>query len=66
MSGIRVTFLVLALVFVGILGWGVKTGRMPDKGGDIDRARQPIMFWIGGAMIAYYAIIFLYVAFTAA
>jgi hypothetical protein len=64
-SGIRVTLLVFALVFVGILGWGVKTGRMPDKGGDIDRTRQPIMFWIGGAMFAFYTIICLYVAFTA-
>jgi hypothetical protein len=31
MSGISVGFLVLALFFVGMLAWGVNTGRMPEK-----------------------------------
>ena len=65
MSGIRVTFLVLALFFVGMLAWGINTGRMPEKEVDIERARHPTMFWIGGAIYALFAIGCLYAAFTA-
>ena len=64
MSGIRVAFLVLALFFIGMLVLGVRTGQMPEKAVDIDRA-HPTMFWIGGAIYVVFAIGCLYGAFTA-
>ena len=65
MSGIRIAFLVLALFFAGLLAWGIKSGQMPEKAIDIDRARHPTMFWIGGALYAVFALGCLYAAFTA-
>ncbi len=65
MSGIRLGFLGLALLFAAMLAWGLKTGSMPEKYMGISRARQPVWFWIGGALYALFAIGCLCAAFTA-
>lgn len=58
-------FLVLALFFAGMLGWGLKTGKMPEKYLDIDRRKQPFWFWLGGALYAIFCLGCLYAAFAA-
>jgi len=64
-SGIRIVFLLSALSFSAMLASGLKTGSMPEKYMDISRARQPVWFWVGGALYAVLAAGCLYAAFTA-
>jgi hypothetical protein len=48
-----------------MLGWGLRTGKMPEKYVDIDRRKQPFWFWFGGALYAIFCLGCLYAAFAA-
>jgi hypothetical protein len=51
--------LFFALLFAGVIAYGLWDGRMPARWVDLDRTRNPLGFWLGAAVYAVIALAFL-------
>ena len=50
-------FSLLAVAFVGLFAWGMKTGDMPVKYGSATRATNPKLFWMAAIFNALAALV---------
>jgi hypothetical protein len=53
----------VALAFAWVLIRGFRTGKLSQRGGQIDRGRSPAMFWIVAAIYLVSGVVILAIAF---
>ncbi len=55
--------LLLALLFSGLLGWGLYSGNMPMKTVECRQAEKPILFWCIATIYTGFIALLLAIAF---